>query len=553
MGVPGFFAWILKRYKKDTIITYNIQTTIDIFYIDANCLFHPQCQKVLSTNSNKDKLELYMINRILDYLDYIIGFINPKLKVFISVDGVAPMTKINQQRKRRFKSIIDNEIRDKIKYKFHKQTINNWSNVAITPGTEFMEQLHLELIKYTKSRNNSTTKYIYSSYHTIGEGEHKILQDIKLISDPNITYAIYGLDADLFFLAMASKKQNIYLIREENFLNSTPEDDDVNELLNYVSVDKVKECINTEFRIFINTNINPSIDFVDDFILICYLLGNDFIPHIPSINIKNFGIEILLDIYTKVYIKYKTTILTNTVINNNIFMEYLKELSNIEDFYFTTQLPKYNESLHKRKCHSYDDYEQAIWNFDNMKLININDPIQLGFDSPNQWKFRYYEHYYNVIEYQQEHINNMCKEYLTGIIWTLQYYMNKCICWKWQYVYNHAPFISDIYNYCTKIGFDINTITFVVTKPIQPLTQLLAVVPPSLNKLLPHNYRQLMTNINSPIIDLYPTQVSQDLINKDAYWKCIPIIPIIQIDRIESAIKDIKLSIEEEQRNQFFV
>ena len=68
MGVPGFFAWLLKKYKNNNIITTNIDDIIDILYIDANCLFHPQCFKVLNFYENTiniDKLEEKMIKRIL--------------------------------------------------------------------------------------------------------------------------------------------------------------------------------------------------------------------------------------------------------------------------------------------------------------------------------------------------------------------------------------------------------------------------------------------------------------------------------------------------------
>ena len=52
MGVPGFFAWLIKHAKTkkmDTIYSADIcDTDIDTLYIDANCLFHPQCHKILA-------------------------------------------------------------------------------------------------------------------------------------------------------------------------------------------------------------------------------------------------------------------------------------------------------------------------------------------------------------------------------------------------------------------------------------------------------------------------------------------------------------------------
>ena len=57
MGVPGFFAWILKKYRnKDIIIPVNkLNQKVDVLYLDANCLFHPQCFKILDHYKNKNK------------------------------------------------------------------------------------------------------------------------------------------------------------------------------------------------------------------------------------------------------------------------------------------------------------------------------------------------------------------------------------------------------------------------------------------------------------------------------------------------------------------
>src|SRR3989304_8702292 len=103
MGVPGFFVWLLKNYGENKIITNNFDEKIDILYLDSNCLFHPQCFKILGHfDSLKDleKLESKMMIRIINFIDYLIDYVNPQKKVYISVDGVAPLAKMNQQRKR---------------------------------------------------------------------------------------------------------------------------------------------------------------------------------------------------------------------------------------------------------------------------------------------------------------------------------------------------------------------------------------------------------------------------------------------------------------------
>lgn len=585
MGVPGFFAWLLKNYKNGKIITPNIDETIDWFYIDANCLFHPQCHKILAFyNEMKDleKLENKMIKRILNYIDYVIGVVNPKKGVFISVDGVAPLAKMSQQRKRRQKAISDNEMREIIKKKYGKTSSTIWNNTTITPGTIFMEKLHQKLLSYieeNKIKLNIT--YIYSSYHTVGEGEHKILQDIKE-KNKNLelkddVYVIYGLDADLIFLALASGKSNIYLLREETFFGNSHHDNkeeiidivkDVAEDMNFVSIDETKICINQQIKRLIDKKMEfdelegtfkyldinyDDVNFTNDFILMCYFLGNDFLPNLPSLDIKNDGLNLLLDVFIDIYLTIGSGLIhkiDNELNINNIFLDlYIEKLCTYEDYYFRVKYPKYMENIKRRSCQSDDPYDKEIWEFENLRNIKVDDPIRLGFDEPDLWKFRYYEYYYKVSIHQQEHIDEMCKDFLRGIKWTFKYYFDKCASWTWYYKYINAPFASDLNRFLKGTKYDINKIEFPKSDPLTPIVQLLAVLPPNCSSLLPTQFGRLMYSKTSPIIDLYPSDVFVDMLYKDSLHKCIPLIPNINIERILNAVKNIQLNQEEKNRN----
>ena len=181
-----------------------------------------------------------------------------------------------------------------------------------------MENLHQYFDKFfkLKSKAQTATKYIYSSYHVPGEGEHKILDIIRKNNSTNKKIdVIYGLDADLFFLAMASQKQNIFLLREENQVahgkQKLPIQDiinDVSEELRFISIDIVNECYKN--MIFDMLNKKGLYDQtivknaeLNDFVFLCYFLGNDFLPHIPSIDIHKSGMDIILDCYTDLVIQ----------------------------------------------------------------------------------------------------------------------------------------------------------------------------------------------------------------------------------------------------------
>src|SRR5204862_360440 len=83
----------------------------------------------------------------------------------------------------------------------------------------------------------------------------------------------------------------------------------------------------------------------------------------------------------------------------------------------------------------------------------------LGKGHISEWKFRYYEHHYGAIEHQQELVGNMSYLYLESVMWVAKYYFEKCPDWSWEYVYTHAPFISDVVNYMESAKeFNINDI-----------------------------------------------------------------------------------------------
>ena len=578
MGVPSFFSWLLRNFKENKIILKKLNDKIVYLYLDANCLFHPECAKIKEyyiTEMDNDKLEQKMFKRIENYLNYIEYFVNPTNTLYISVDGVAPLAKMCQQRKRRFKSVDETKIKNELKAKYKISYSEAWNNTCITPGTEFMERLHNFLIHNyeIKNKNKKTNiKYIYSSYHSIGEGEHKILQHIKNNKElKDDIIVIYGLDADLIFLAMASEKSNIFLLREAIHLGYKSVESelydpvtDVAQELMYVSIDETKKSINKQIWKIIESRpdiknkikIERTIDFSKDFIFICFLLGNDFLPHFPSIDIYSGGLDEIIHSYIEcISITNQLIIEINenkVRINQIMFILLVENLGKKEEKYFKETLPKKIYQHYKRTYPSYinSDYEKELWDLDNMMNIKKDDPIRLGEGDAYNWKFRYYEYYFHVSEHQEEFKNEIIRLYLEGIIWVTKYYFEECTEWRYQFPYDHAPFISDIARYMRHIKIDINNIEFAMNGPVPMMVQLISVLPPVCNKLLPKSYRKLVTSNESPIIDMYPIKTELDILYKFQYWQCIPKMPYLDINRILKICEKHKLTKDENNRQK---
>ena len=158
-----------------------------------------------------------------------------------------------------------------------------------------MERLDKKFNEYCKKLN---IKYKYSSCFEESEGEHKILNYIKNEVENNKNIVIYGLDADLLFLSLTDNlKHNLFVMREKQFFNKKEEDenlmDNVEDIkYNYVNINEFHKIINS-YGISSNK-----------FVLLCYLLGNDFLPSILSLNIKRKGIEHIINAYNNVSKKY---------------------------------------------------------------------------------------------------------------------------------------------------------------------------------------------------------------------------------------------------------
>ncbi|KAB1283303.1 5'-3' exoribonuclease 1 [Camelus dromedarius] len=534
MGVPKFYRWISERYPcLSEVVKEHQIPEFDNLYLDMNGIIH-QCSHPNDDDVHFRISDDKIFTDIFHYLEVLFRIIKPRKVFFMAVDGVAPRAKMNQQRGRRFRSAKEAE--DKIKKAIEKgetlPTEARFDSNCITPGTEFMARLH-EHLKYFVNMKISTDKswqgvtIYFSGHETPGEGEHKIMEFIrsekaKPDHDPNTRHCLYGLDADL---------------------------------------DKITFKYDIE-RI------------IDDWILMGFLVGNDFIPHLPHLHINHDALPLLYGTYITILPELGGYINESGHLNLPRFEKYLVKLSDFDREHFSEVFVdlkwfeskvgnKYlNEAAgvaaeeaknYKEKKKSKGQENSLCWAAldKNGEVVTSKENLEDETEDDDlfetefrQYKRTYYMTKMGVDIVSDDFLADQAACYVQAIQWILHYYYHGVQSWSWFYPYHYAPFLSDIRNISTlKIHFELG-------KPFKPFEQLLAVLPAASKNLLPTCYQHLMTSEDSPIIEYYPPDFKTDLNGKQQEWEAVVLIPFIDEKRLLEAMETCNHSLKKEERKR---
>jgi 5'-3' exoribonuclease 2 len=367
--------------------------------------------------------------------------------------------------------------------------------------------------------DSNKNKVIYSGSNECGEGEHKIFKMIK--DDPiDDQIIIHGLDADLIILSLMSHKKNIYLMREMKDPHTN------NTVYNYLNIKELRKAILCELK----TNWDISFeydenDLIDTYCTACSILGNDFIPHLLTIELKNNGIDTLLS-STKRAIKTNGLLVSGGVINHNCLINIFKDLANSED-----------EDIHKI-CDRYikkrpPDNKNIPSDYYGLK--NKDPLIHTIYNSPNKWRQEYYRIIFdNNISIDSTVMFNACNNYIKGIYWVYSYYKGINIDCEWYYPYNYPPTIKDILNHSIanevpKLNNDNDFVPSYI--------QLLIVLPKYSVKLLSKKHQRYMMDIYSGLFHMYPVKYNIQTFLKTQLWECSPILPLINLNYMRRVLE----------------
>jgi 5'-3' exoribonuclease 1 len=528
MGIPLYFHTIAKTYHG--ILHMAKHRPCDWFFMDYNGCIHQGAAAVAAEAedagppSDLEAYERRIYEHVWDYTVKCAGVAQPRHKVGLYIDGVAPVAKINQQRKRRYLSIKRHELLG---------TKPTWDTNAISPGTTFM----IRLQAFLKARmRDASAPYTLSSADEPGEGEHKMFAHIAAIPAGETVF-IHGLDADLIMLSLMSHHSNLVLMREPTwpFASSATQ-----EGFLYMDIDCFRTGLLKHLRDEYGWPVPAAaIDepygdaaraLIETYVVCCFLLGNDFLPHAPTLSLKKHGYDELLRAARTAFAAFPE----GAVVGSRVFMPFLTDILGNLAKHEDEKLFDINRDYMMRKPSPKVDVADAYPLRDGTK-DKLASAIHHSAH-PKRWRSLYYKHLFAARLNDTSVVARACELYTTGICWTYAYYKRLPKPFDWYYPYGYPPTLLDLANYLNgtpphhweAMQAEWNE-RHRHAQFLDPAMQLLCILPIASSHLVPYKYRAWMTDHAHGCAYMFPESYPIQTYLHTHLWECAPVLPPIDI------------------------
>lgn len=482
MGIKHFFSWFRRHPNLKKCISSRIPRDVDHVLVDMNGVIHEAAQKVYRYGKYANAKPSIVIPRrlkhvvnikkenLVDVKDFydcvkaevnkIVETINVSKTIFLAIDGVAPKSKQNQQRQRRFRAAKEKNANDE-----------SFDSTCITAGTQFMRDLATKLRPFDWI--NSNADVFLSDDSVPGEGEHKLMDWIRKSDDIMGTFCVVGMDADLILLCAVSEKKYIYIMRENE-----------KKGFDYINVSKLRDAL--------------PVDAHDLVIWSCFI-GNDFLPPIPTLEIKESypemgALDFLFQEYRRPLVNKK-----NGRIN---FKEISRLLKIVKDREQSIMEARAND-----ESEDPDDYTRRIPNY-------------LWKGDIDEYRTLYHEKKLHSMDPKQ-----IVYDFMKTVQWVYTYYTKGIKSWDWFYPHNYVLHASAFVDH---MPFDIVLFGFKGSKPSHPHEQLLRVLPASSKHLLPEYLHEELEKICAKY-----TTFEIDASGKRQQWEATTIVDFVDIKNVE--------------------
>lgn len=571
MGVPKLFHTLIEQYHHNEATNptgyYIIKQKIDNnlpthFYLDFNGGIY-QCIKP------EIKTEETLILHVVEYLETICKCISNLELIYIALDGVPVGGKIKNQRERRFHSICRSNRARKINATFGTETdksnINNDIDTnMITPGTSFMYNLSIAIKRRIAEGGTNGIfngkKVIFSDASIPGEGEHKLIHHIRdTISgkiEPHNT-VIYALDGDLIFLSLSLKLDNVYLFREANDYGKLSTIHSGRKYL-YMDIMELREAIIRQFKENYGCGKIETTEakqrYIDDYIFLGMLLGNDFMPKTHWFSIGENGYDRLLSAYWQIH-NHTEMFLVNTKtlqINTEMLCDLIYIVKEQEPEAVISLFEKRKRAkIPVKHDMSERERQQILVDFYPLQHLYVEQAIEPRRDG---WRDNYYQICFHM-KPSDENIKMVCRSYLKTLVWNFHYYFGECVSWDWVYNFSYAPTWNDIYiELVLHKNINVSNVAnslfhFKNSKPVEAQTLLFMVLPWQSKKFMANDISRKLNEEKCPMRIYFPKRYGLNVAFHRYYHECTPIIYNMEYNKVVKFIKECKFTEDEILRN----
>ena len=413
---------------------------------------------------------------------------------------------------------------------------------------------------------------IISDSSVPGEGEHKIMEFIRKQRendnyDPNTSHCICGQDADLLMLSLALHESRVTILREEVVLTrkrTTTAQTFLTMPMQLLHIARVRSYIDQSLF----SSLKGALPFgynldrcVDDLVMLCFLSGNDFLPHLPSLSIRDGALDMIFQIYKKILPQMGGYMTQNAIINLERLEQLMCVIGGFESIIFQEKekneqrMRKYRIKASKARYLPDVNAELTEASFKVLKeallLEQSNTLVQtqkkeIGSVSPidpqtSGWQERYIDSKRRVLSAAGLNAGSsvaslrrsLVVSFVRGMQWVLLYYYKGVASWSWYYEHHHAPLACDFKNLSSiKCEFSLG-------KPFTPMAQLMSVLPPFSAHCVPEACRNEMRDPKSELADFYPSLTGAKAFKLDpngkppaVRWLWIALLPFIDEKRL---------------------
>jgi 5'-3' exonuclease len=502
MGIPSYFRVIVRAYP--TIISEKRPVGVTHYFLDYNGIVHQAAHGLL--RDPPADIERAIMTATWDYTKTCIDSIDPSQLVSICMDGVAPVAKMLQQRRRRYIGIFQNRL---------DGVTAAWDRNAISPGTPFMARLRAYVQAQLRNREDTGRTYHFSSADEAGEGEHKIFHQIRGLPQDTSSVVVHGLDADLIMLSLLSHHPRIWLMRES---------DDGGFI--YLSVGELRKALLQELLCKYKWPEGDESSIIETYITLCFLLGNDFLPHMPNLHLRHGGHERLLEIAADA-IRAADGYPSTEWDMHRVITAIFCELSKNEDREMFEMVEKYMKNTPRGGETTLPSDLYAIRPENKDPLANV----LYALPQIERWRPHYYKHMFHARMHDTSVVLSVCRTFVKGIYWTSRYYKHQANDPRWHYPWGYAPSLRDLANFCAGItAEEFKEIVGSGAAPpgtgfVDPETQLLCIMPPQSAPILPKAVREGMKRMPH----LFPINYRVQTFLKTHLWECMPVLPHLEI------------------------